>query len=104
MTGMPEAPSLDPQAMRQAVDMMSSMRPEALQQMASMAASQQMPSMSSSQDAGVQQQQQQSSSSQVQAADPMQALQAMQVLPLNNSNLLCVSITISYITCLRHCS
>ena len=89
MTGMPEAPSFDPQAMRQAVDMMASMRPEALQQMASMAASQQMPSMTSSQDAGVQQQQQQqqSSSSQGQAADPMQALQAMQVLPLDNSNL-----------------
>ena len=87
MTGMPEAPSFDPQAMRQAVDMMASMRPEALQQMASMAASQQMPSMSSSQDAGVQQQQQQSSSSQVQAADPIQALQAMQVLTLDNSKL-----------------
>ena len=91
MTGMPDAPSFDPQAMRQAVDMMASMRPEALQQMASMAASQQMPSMTSSQDAGVQQQQQQqqqqqTSSSQVQAADPLQALQAMQVLPLDNSN------------------
>lgn len=39
MAGMPEGPGFDPQAMRQAADMMASMNPEALEQMTSMAAS-----------------------------------------------------------------
>ncbi len=36
---MPEGPGFDPQAMRQAADMMANMNPEALEQMTSMAAS-----------------------------------------------------------------
>ena len=41
MAGMPEMPGFDPQAMRQAADMMASMSPEALEQMTSMAAARQ---------------------------------------------------------------
>lgn len=67
MAGMPEGPGFDPQAMRQAADIMVSMSPEALEQMSSVAASRHV---------GLQQQQQPS----LQAGPAgQQAVEAMQV-------------------------
>ena len=69
---MPEGPGFDPQAMRQAADMMASMGPEALEQMSSMAASRHV---------GLQQQQQPSLQQTSPQAGPagQQAVEAMQV-------------------------
>ncbi len=73
MAGMPEGPGFDPQAMRQAADMMASMSPEALEQMTSMAASRHV---------GLQQQQHpspQPPSLQTGPGSSQQAVEAMQV-------------------------
>ena len=73
MAGMPEGPGFDPQAMRQAADMMASMSPEALDQMTSMAASRHV---------GLQQRQQQSlqpPNLQTGPGSSQQAVEAMQV-------------------------
>ena len=69
---MPEGPEFDPQAMRQAADMMASINPEALEQMTSMAASQH---------TGVQPQQQMTAplKTTVAPAGSQQPMEAMQV-------------------------
>lgn len=71
MAGMPEMPGFDPQAMRQAADMMASMSPEALEQMTSMAAARE----------AVAGQQAPPPIPEMQQPGTQEALQAMQVCP-----------------------